>query len=222
MPSKTAQFLTQATRAATPQPTPGETKSANIRGLYQQGIRNIRSDRNMHAERRKVEAARLYTTTRAALRKVLKEQHAADDDAFPKLERKLWGFDLERATATNKASLDTTIRDAQDRAAGIRKQADAARMLAQAEQAGDAILARAIGKRAHDMDWDDVVADYLSTRPSSAKVYAEAGAIHARRTDMQSRMHMGMQAALAKPEELHGMSDDDITRMAADPADAAA
>ncbi|MGW6141598.1 hypothetical protein [Streptomyces sp. NPDC055140] len=222
MPSKTAQTMNQIIRGTQPEPTVGDRKTADIHTLYKRGLQQIRGDRNMHPDRKRVEAARLYTTTKASLAKVRKAQAVEDETTFTKLERKLWGYDLERATAIDRATLDTTIRDAQDRAAKLTKPDHAARALRDAEQAGDHILARAIGKRAHDRDWGDVLHDYLGARPSAAADYEQAGSIWHRRNSTNARMQHSMQYVVHKPEELRGLADQDVEAMATDQADATA
>lgn len=222
MPSKHGQQMNQLIRGAQPKPTTGQDKAAEIRSYYKRGLQQIRGDRNMHPDRKRVEAARLYATTQAALRKVQQEQIKADQENWGKLERRLWGYDDVRATASDRATVDGTIRDAADRAAQLKKPGDAARALAQAEQAGDHILARAIGKRANDMDWDDVVHDYLSTRSTAANVYAELCDIHQRQHTPSGVLGQQHIVALGKPEELRDLTDRDIEQLSTDPADAAA
>jgi len=203
------------------QPTKQQQASAQVHNLYKQGLRNIRGNRNMHPDRKRVEIAELYATTRAALDKLRTEQTQQDQTDMAKLERKMWGYDDVRTTAIDKAAVDHTIRDAQDRAAKLTKPEQAARALAEAEQAGDHILARAIGKRAHDQDWGDVLHDYLATRPRTADDYQQAGAIWHRNNSTQARMQHHMQYVVHKPDELRGVSDSDIEAMA-DPQESAA
>lgn len=204
--------------------TPAATspKAQEIHSMYKRGLQQIRGNRHMHPDRKRIEAARLYETTRNALGKLRKDQADADTKTLTQLERKLWGYDAERALAVDRATLDTTIRDAQDRAAQLKKPEHAARALADAEQAGDHILARAIGKRAHDMDWSDVVHDYLATRPNSATNYQQAGEIWQRHNVTGARMADSMQYVVHKPEELRNLTDKDIEAMTAEPGDAAA
>ncbi|WUD74609.1 hypothetical protein OG937_24405 [Streptomyces sp. NBC_00510] len=222
MPSKLALALAEATRVQQPQPTAGHRKAADIHALYKQGLQEIRGNRNMHPDRKRVEAAQLYTTTRAALAKLKSDQADTDNTTFTKLERKLWGYDDERALARDRSTFDATVRDAQDRASKLTKPDKAARALADAEQAGDHVLARAIAKRAHDMDWGDVLHDYLATRPSSTETYQQAADIWHRHNDTGGRMQHGMQYVVHKPDELRGVSDQDIAQLAdPEPADAA-
>ncbi|MFF9168300.1 MULTISPECIES: hypothetical protein [unclassified Streptomyces] len=224
MPSKLGQQMNTLIRGEQPQPTVGQEKATTIRSLYKQGLQELRGARNMHPERRRVEIAQLYATTQQALRKVLHDQIEADRETFTKLERSLWGFDDVRASAVGsaeRAAVDGGIRDAQDRAAKLTKREQAARALAEAEQAGDTVLARAVAKRAHDMDWDDLVADYLSTRPAAAEKYQQAAEIWTRQNTPDGVLAQQHITALGKPEELHGLHEKDIQAMA-DPGDAAA
>ncbi|MGY1579762.1 hypothetical protein [Streptomyces sp. MN13] len=221
MPSKLAQQMNALVRSRRPEPTTGQQKADEIRGYYKQGLQQIRGTRNMHPDRRRIEIAQLYATTRDALAKVKAAQVQDDRDTFAKLDRKLWGYDDVRAGAADRATVDATIRDAQDRAAKLTKADQAARALAEAEQAGDTVLARAIAKRADDQDWGDVVADYLASRPAAAELYQQAGDIYHRQTSPQGVMALQHIAALGKPEELRGLHDQDIQAMA-DPQDSAA
>lgn len=219
MASKLAQFMAQTTRAQQPKTSPTQEKTVNVHALYKQGLRQIRTDRNMAPERKKVEAARLYRSTRGTLAKLKAQQKAQDDEQFPKLERKLWGHDLDRATAVDRASIDATIRDANDRAARIKRQDDAHAALAQAERDGDHILAKAVAKRAHDLDWGEVVADYLATRPSAADTYQQLGDIWHRNNGASGRgLRHSMDYVVHKPDELAGLTDADVDALGADPA----
>lgn len=220
MPSTLGQQMSSLIRGQQKPATPGQARADEIHGYYKQGLQQIRGRRNMHPERKRVEIAELYATTRDALRKVQRDQVQADRETFAKLERKLWGYDDVRATSPGPGA-DTAIRDAQDRAAQLRKAGDAARALQQAEQTGDHILARAIAKRAHDHDWNDVVADYLSTRPTAADTYRQAGEIHQRQHTPNGVLGLQQLAAFAKPDELRGLDDKAIQAMT-DPGDTAA
>lgn len=221
MPTEHGKLMNDLIHGTKPKATLGDEKAANIRVLYKQGLQQLRGDRHMHPDRRRVEIAQLYATTQAALRKVRDDQVQADRETFAKLERQLWGYDDVRATARDRATIDATIRDAQDRAAKLTKPEQAARALAEAEQAGDQVLARAIASRANEQDWDDVVADYMASRPSAAELYQQAGDIYHRQTSPQGVMALQHIAALGKPEELRGLADKDIQAMTS-PEDTAA
>jgi hypothetical protein len=225
MPSKLGQMMNELIRGEIPQPSPAQGKSDEIRGLYKQGLQQLRGQCNMHPEARRVEIARLYATTRASLAKVRKDQDKADADNFTKLERQLWGYADVHAhapTAAERATVDAAIRDAQDRAAKLTKPDQAKRALADAEQAGDKVLARAVAKRAHDMDWTDVVADYLTPRDTASRIYNQLCDIHQRQNTDAGGINRRFAETLAKPDELRGLSDKDIAAMTADPGDAAA
>lgn len=202
----------------------GQGKADDIRGYYKQGLQQLRGTRNMHPEARRVEIARLYTTTQAALKKVQQNQLTADRETFAKLERQLWGYDDVRASAygsADRAAVDGTVRDAQDRAARLKKPDEAARALSAAEQGGDKVLARAIAKRAHDMDWSPVVHAYLSTRPTEAERYQQAGEIYARQHTPNGVIAHQFTSALSKPDELRDLSEDDVHAMVDPGGDAA-
>ncbi|MET9494299.1 hypothetical protein [Streptomyces sp. NPDC006552] len=201
--------------------SPAQDKTDEIRGYYKQGLQQIRGTRNMHPDARRIEIARLYATTQAALKKVQQEQIKADQETFAQLERQLWGYDDVRAnayTSAEKAAVDSTVRDAQDRAAKLKKPDEAARALTSAEQGGDKVLARAIAKRAHDMNWDHVLQGYLDTRPTEAERYQQAGDIYARQHTTAGALTHGFLGALPAPDELRGVSSKDIEAMA-DPGD---
>jgi hypothetical protein len=224
MPTKLAQQMNTLIRGQQPQATAGQGKADEIRSLYKQGLQQLRGQRNMHPEARRVEIARLHATTQAALKQVQQEQLKADRETFDRLERQLWGYDDVRASAigsADRAAVDGTVRDAQDRAGRLNKPGQAARALAEAEQAGDKVLARAIAKRAHDMDWDDVVHDYLSTRPTAVERYRQAAEIYTRQHTTGGALQHGFLGSLPAPDELRGMSGKDIEAMA-EPGESAA
>ncbi|WP_432169729.1 hypothetical protein [Streptomyces sp. 1222.5] len=214
MPTKLGQQMNDLIRGQQAEPTAGQQRADEIRDLYKQGLQQLRGTRNMHPDARRVEAAKLYSTTRAALAKVKAEQAETDSKTFAKLEAKLWGLADLRGIATDRASFDTAARDANDRAASLKNESAAARALDQAERAGDQVLARAIAKRCHDMDWDSPVQAYLATRPTAAEDYQQAGAIWQRYNTPDAVVAQQGMAVLGKPEELRGMSEQDITSMA--------
>lgn len=216
MPSKAAQQMNALIHKAQPKNSPSVEKTQTILGLYKRGLQQLRSDRNMHPEARRVEIARLYTTTRASLTKVKHDQVQADKDNWGKLERKLWGYDDLRAGVYNtgdRAALDSTIRDATHRAAQLAKPGDAARALHAAEQSGDKVLARAIGKRACDMDWDDVLGDYLAPRSADTETYQQLGDIYQRQHTANGVLGQQFAASVAKPAELRDLGEKDIDAM---------
>ncbi|MFK4023140.1 hypothetical protein [Streptomyces albogriseolus] len=218
MPTDHGKQMNNLIRGAKPPATTGQQKADEIRGYYKQGLQQIRGDRHMHPDRRRIEVAQLYATTQAALKQVRDQQAKTDRETFAKLERQLWGYDDVRATAPDRATIDTAIRDAQDRAAKLTKPEQAARALAEAEQAGDSVLARAIAHQAHQRDWDDVVGDYLATRPTAAERYQQAGEIYLRNNTPAGAVSHSFIGALGKPEELSGLDDKTIQSMA-DPQD---
>ncbi|MFJ2741869.1 hypothetical protein ACIO3O_19650 [Streptomyces sp. NPDC087440] len=222
MPTQQAQIMNQLIRGNAGETVPGIAKATEIRQLYKTGLQQIRGDRHMHPDRKRVELATLYTSAKETLAKVRMEQTERDAKTFDELDRKVWGYALERATATDRATLDTTIRDARDRAAKLKTAEHAGRALRDAELAGDHILARAIGKQAHDHDWNDVLYDYFENRPSAAAAYQQAGEIWHRTQTAGGRVHEGMQYVVPKPEELRGLNDQDINGMTGDPNGAAA
>ncbi|MFI5803006.1 hypothetical protein [Streptomyces sp. NPDC051561] len=226
MPSALSNMMNELMRDQHRPTTPpsGQGKADEIRSYYKQGLQQLRGTRNMHPEARRVEIARLYATTQAALKKVQQDQLKADRETFAKLDRQLWGYDDVRANAyssAERAAVDGTVRDAQDRAAKLKKPDEAARALSAAEQGGDKVLVRAIAKRAHDMSWDHIVDGYLSTRPTEAERYQQAGEIYARQHTPNGVMAHQFSGALSKPDELHDLSDDDVHAMV-NPTDDAA
>ncbi|MEY9489058.1 putative membrane protein [Streptomyces calvus] len=221
MPTEHGKQMNNLIHSAKPQPSHGQQKADEIRDLYKQGLQQLRGARNMHPDRRRIEIAQLYTTTQAALKRVRDDQAKTDQETFTKLERQLWGYDDVRATAPDRATIDTAIRDAQDRAAKLTKPEQAARALAEAEQAGDTVLARAIAHQAHQRDWDDIVGGYLASRPTAAQRYQQAAEIYVRNNTPAGAVTHSFIGALGKPEELRGLDDKDITAMA-DPQDSAA
>lgn len=190
------------------------TNPDDIRATYRAALGAIRDQRHVHPQTKQVEAARLYTQARRALAAARAELLDHDARRWDALERQLWG-----RAASMDGSDSVALRDAHDRAARIKKADEAARLLRQAEQTGDHVLAAAVAQHANERDWYDVLSAYLDKRPAAAEVYDEMCQIHARR---KNGLATGMQYALAKPEELRGLADTDIDQMAADMPETAA
>ncbi|MFE1127745.1 hypothetical protein ACFXIY_10865 [Streptomyces albidoflavus] len=217
MPSTHAQVMNKLIHGER-KPLPTAEKSQNVRALFKQGLQELRGNRNLHPEARRVEIARLYSSARDTLKKIRTDQTAADRDQLDKLQRQLWGYDDMRAATYNtadRAALDQTIRDARDRADKLVTPEAAARALHDAESAGDRVLARAIAKRAHDADWDDVLGDYLGTREVAARTYGEAAEVYQRLHTTGAILAQQTAAMVAKPAELFGLTDEQITSMTA-------
>ena len=126
------------------------------------------------------------------------------------LEGALFG---SSALSGDPASWAISRRDAGDRAAKIDQPTEAASLLARAERSNDEPLARAIAERAYEMGWVDVANQFLETRPHLDEQFTELWS--QTKPSLSDTIHDSFQLEI-KPEELGGMSNYEIDRLAAE------
>lgn len=126
-----------------------------------------------------------------------------------------FGINDIATSATDRAGVSMSYRDAQDRADQLETDTDAARLLGRANDTGDELLARAIAQRAWNMNgqlggagWGDVLDTFTATRPRAAAAIANL-------INLQSRNSVSLFAwMIAKPPEIANLSDYQIPAVA--------
>jgi hypothetical protein len=162
-------MLTEAERAA----------AGGIQQRHQARVAAIRSDVCLSDHGKRSALARATLAAREGMAKLRADSGARTAQRRADLERTLFGPGPKSAAGTDVLA----ARDARDRAAQISTPAEAAGMLARAERAGDASLARAIFEKCWDQvgeldigdHWADVGAGYLASRPKDQAAAAELG-----------------------------------------------
>ncbi|MFD7786519.1 hypothetical protein ACFV4Q_26060 [Streptomyces nojiriensis] len=189
------------------------SKRDNISSNYHQTLRGIRENAKLSEQGKKMAAAQAYSVARTAMAKANAERQAGQSKRWDELERKVWGESLPwGATEADRAANNMAMRDALQRASQLKTQGDAARLLRQAEQTGDATLARAVAQHANDKDWSDVLETYFDSRPGKRDAFNEMCDIHRERTS--GRTLDSLAHSIARPAELRGMNDHAIEAMA--------
>lgn len=171
-------------------------------------VERINGRRSLSDEAKRIAIARAYRDARnqiqAAGQAVLDQVH----NERARLSRKLFGYEGD-------ADPNTVVvrRDAADRAAKLDSPEAAQRALQMAEMNGDQYLAQAIAGQANANMWHDVVGSYLDARP-------EAGEAAAQLRDLPDpsdgvwRMQHAMTYSVMPPQELGGMPDYQVDRLA--------
>lgn len=179
-------------------------------------IYQIRRDASRTERWKKIELAKVAREMRAERQRLMAERDRESRGAQVRLENTLFGS----GSKADDASAVISRRDAGDRAAQLDDEEAARRLLARAERTGDEPLARAIAERAFERRWVNVTNEFLERRPE----------LDAPMNELWSQRHPSMNDALveiltmdANPEELSGLSEFDIDRLAeADPVEAPA
>jgi hypothetical protein len=128
-----------------------------------------------------------------------------------RLEDRVFGVD---GLPGDKASLAISRRDAGDRAARLENPMRALDLLARADRSGDEPLARAIAEVAYERDWAEVANRFADSRPAMQRPLEELWNTEEPRTGGMARIGEEMARSVIKPEELQGMSDFEIDRLA--------
>ena len=170
----------------------------------------IRRDTSRTEAWKQQEIARTYRRMCQTRDRLIETRDDAQRQHQRELEGALFGAS---ATSGDPASWAISRRDAGDRVAQIKTPTQAAELLARAERSNDEPLARAVAERAHEMDWADVANAFLDGRPHLEDRFTELWS--QAKPSLQRQFHDAM-VFQTKPEELHGMSDYQIDRLAAE------
>ncbi|NUK72109.1 hypothetical protein HRW23_21980 [Streptomyces lunaelactis] len=171
-------------------------------------ITRINSRRSLSAEAKQIAIARAYRDARDRITAMKQAETDHITSERTRLSRKLFGFE-------GNADPQTVIvrRDAADRAAKLDSPEAAARALSMAEANGDAYMAQAIAGQANANMWNDVVNTYLDTHP-------EAGAAAQQWRELPDpddgvwKLQQAMTYTVMQPQELGGMPDYQVDRLA--------
>ena len=139
-----------------------EEQAAAVRQQFDSTAARIRASSSLTRDGKLQQLARAHAAAKEAL-----AQLQQDAQAQAVADRQTWS---RQAFAVDAAGPHSAVsaRDAFARAATVTDPADAAKLLRQAEQSGDEVLARAVAHHAHDNAWDDVVTTYAANRPAAA------------------------------------------------------
>ncbi|MFV0136376.1 hypothetical protein ACLGIH_24745 [Streptomyces sp. HMX87] len=171
-------------------------------------VERINNNRALSAEAKRIAIAREYRAARdqvaAAGQAVL--DHVTSERA--RLSRKLFGHEGD-------ADPNTVIvrRDAADRAAKLTDPHEAQRALDRAQVNGDVHLAQAIAAQAQAHMWTDVVSSYLAARPEAGETAQQLEALPDP-NDGVWRMQHAMTYSVVQPQELGGIPDYQVDRLA--------
>ncbi|MDG9706264.1 hypothetical protein [Streptomyces sp. DH37] len=172
-------------------------------------VQRVNAKRGLSDHAKRVLIARAYKEARDAITELRDAERARIDGQRATLTRKLFGHegDADPATAVSR-------RDALDRAAKLETPEAASSALKRAELSGDAVLAQAIGARAAEMWWGDVLTQYTASRPEAADTVRQIGELPDT-SDALWQMQHAMTYSVMQPAELGGMPDYSVDALAA-------
>lgn len=192
--------------------TPQQQKADQLRASLTRAAKQLAADPRLSPMAAQARIAKAYIDTKTTLT-ALATEHAANVTASQKkLERAIFGVDALMAGASpgDRATVGISFRDAVDRADRLTDPRAAQALLDRAERSGDESLATAVGARAHEQNWPDVLASFTATRPAKATALAE----------LEQSQQPGSAAdifafALPKPSELGRLTESQMHQLAA-------
>ena len=153
------------------------TRAIEVKTAHTASSQSIRDDDMRSDIAKREHRAELLTRTRSQLDGIKAEQVAYIEWLHTKLEHELRG---NQPTDANSVLLR---RDATDRARKITSERDALEVLADATRSGDATMAHALGYRARQSGWVDVLDAYKVSQPESADAAAALAVVENLSTD---------------------------------------
>ncbi len=190
-------------------------RAAVIQQAHSSRAEQIRGRTELTFEAKVGLLARSQADAKAAMADL--QQQAADDAAVQRrtMSQKAFGV---AGVAGDPATLQVSMRDAQDRAATLTAGRDAVALLARAEDTGDEVMARAVARHSFaqatapgvsglDDDWSTVVNSFADTRPTAADAIRSL-------VDLNSGVP-GWTYVVPSPPELHGIPSGQLDSLAA-------
>lgn len=187
-----------------------------IRNEYAAKLAGIRSRNDLSDDGRRRQLAKARVAAETAMREARKKRGADIASREESLLRALFGN-----TNARDATSVVSFRDAQDRAARLKKPDEAQDLLTRARRSGDVLLARAIGMHAWEQvasrpagmnAWGAVLDAWAQDEPPAADAaLTELGELH-REMSGGARIMAGVQHSLEHPHELRGWNVHSLAR----------
>lgn len=191
--------------------TADRNAAEQIRSAAEQRYASVRSRGELTVPAIRKAIAVIYLDARARMSTY--EATATDDHTRQeqRLTAAVWGIGDIGSTGLDRATASVSYRDAQDRAAGLDDDGDAARLLTRAEASGDELLARAVAQVAWTNGWGDILDAYLATRPQAGTALADLDNMRGNLGAADLFTYM-----VPTPHELAGLDDWRVAALAAD------
>lgn len=180
--------------------TPTRTKALALQGEFQRGVAGIRSDTNLSAEGRQAAILPLYNATKVKIDALRAQEQTDATRRQATLEREIFG-----TIGSSDPGAVISYRDAQDRAnalPAIGGEADAVRLLEQAQRSGDTQLAKAIAQRAFTVGWVNALNAFGEANPRTGEQIQELFDIHQDQGSRASQFDASMAFNVPKPPEI--------------------
>jgi hypothetical protein len=143
---------------------PSLTESATeVRNQYDREAAAVRANRDLSDEGKDRALRELHADAKERMATLRARHEAEEADEAERLHRKAFG--ARRPPGGGGDATTITIRDAMDRAAGLRDQDHARSLLEQSKLAGDKSLARALAGAAWQRGWAGALERYVELFP---------------------------------------------------------
>lgn len=202
----------------TPVSAPLIEQADRIRQNAETAYGQIRSNGDLTVDAIRARLAAVYLDAKTRMDSLHAEATDGYQASWQKALIAAFGTSDLASTAADRAALSLSYRDAQDRAAALDSDRAAADLLSRANDTGDELLARAVAQRAWEMGgqlggvgWGDVLDTFTSTRPRAAAAIATLVNLQGSGRNASSLFAW----MIATPSELAGMSDYQISALAA-------
>lgn len=188
--------------------TPQAQKAMNLIGEHNRTVEYIRNNRNLTPEGQRKQIAANYLQYKKQIAALEAEDKAARASKADSLRRTLFGLSSSDANAT------ISYRDAQDRVAAIKDEAQALELLDRADLSNDEILTKAIVGKAAEAGWGNLVNTYTAKHPYYGSKLQELAKIHQDETSIVGVMNHAMSYNLSAPAEIARHSEGMIETLA--------
>lgn len=198
---------------STPTTATWDRPADRLRDSFQTQLDAIRSRTDLNDSGKRARIAKAYQPVKAKMDALAGSSATDKTAAVAQANRTLYGIDdiLASASPADKATVAISFRDAQDRAAQIGYDANAAQILwDSAARSGDELLARAVGGYCLDNRLSDVADQFLATHPTQAQALNDLAALQ-RTTNGGAAL---FEFILPTPSELSGLTDYQIAALA--------
>lgn len=174
-----------------------------IQQTLQRTVADIRADTTLSEAGKTQRLTEAYQTAKSKMNAVRSEYSAAAESEYQSLRTAAFGLShLMGATPADKTALQLAYRDALQRIEGLRTEADALKVLEQADLTGDKTLAKAVSLSAYKNGWGHVLAAYETIDKSGTERIYKLMDAEAAQKDTMHRMGTQMVFSLQKPPEV--------------------
>ncbi len=188
-----------------------QTAADKIRTDAEAAYARTRGDGRLNTATIAAEIAKAFYAAQQRMKEL--ERTATDKAGEVETQRiaAAWGIDdIAGSNAVDRAAAAMAYRDAIDRAEQLTSEQAAQRLLSQATDTGDELLARAVGRWAYTNGWSSTVDAYIADRPKAAVAVGALGDSWSLKPNLKNLWAF----VVPKPAELANVSDYQVFSLA--------